>query len=316
MKKSLYPLVAFTLIISLLSFTSGNRDSVKYFDKISEIIHDVNVKEVNYMQAIIYKKRQGKIDNKKDKLVDETNEAIEKLEAMPPFDGDSTLRDVTLDVLKKKFEIMNVELSRVDEMEGSAYDSYESLEKYYQESNKVVEKIEKEFDRLEAAQISYAFQNDFSLSENNSHLAKQMRNISELNTYIQPLYLAVFKVEVEVKGYYDAVMDMDYDKAESYRKTIIEYSGPSLKILTKDRGFRNDRYYTSLAGSMVRFYQKHAKTTFVRMNTYVKKGNNMSRTDAKKFNETAKSYQKQYQETYSRYSNGYYSFQQKYVSRW
>jgi hypothetical protein len=316
MKKALIPLFTLILIISLSAFTTSNRDAVKYFDEISDIIHDVNVKEVNYMQAIIYKKRQAKIDHKKDKLVEETNEAIEKLEAMPPFNGDSTLRNTTLDVLKKKFEIMNVELARIDEMEGTAYESYEALEKYYAESNKVVEKVEKEFERLGAAQETFAFQNDFGLSEDNSHLAKQMKNISELNTYIQPLYLAVFRVEKEVAGYYESVMAMDYEKAEVQRKTIIKYSDRSLKVLTKDRGFRGDRYYGSLAASMVRFYQKHAKTTFVKMNGYVKKGKNMSRSDAKQFNEIAKNYQKQYQETYSRYINGYYSFQQKYVSKW
>lgn len=316
MKRILRYLFTVIFIITLFAFTSSNREAVKYFDEISDIIHDVNVKEVNYMQAIIYKRRQSKIDHKKEKLVDETNEAIEKLEAMPPFEGDSTLRNITLDVLKKKFEIMNVELAQVDELESTAYESYEALEKYYQESNKVVEKIEKEFDRLVAAQTTYAFQNDFSLSEDNSRLAKQMKNISELNTYIQPLYLAVFRVEKEVAGYYEAVMAMEYDTAEIYRKTIIKYSDRSLKILTRDRGFRSDRNYSSLAGSMVRFYQKHAKTTFVKMNSYVKKGKAMSRSDAKQFNELAKNYQKQYQETYNRYINGYYSFQQKFVSKW
>ncbi len=316
MKKTLAPFFTVLIIFSLFAFTPNNREAVKYFDEISEIIHDVNVKEVSYMQAIIYKRRQAKIDHKKDKLVAETNEAIEKLEAMPPFDGDSTLRNTTLDVLRKKSEIMNVELAKVDEMEGTAYESYEALEKYYAESNKVVEKIEKEFDRLGAAQETFAFQNDFSLSEDNSRLAKQMKNISELNTYIQPLYLAVFRVEKEVAGYYEAVMAMDYEKAELYRKTILKYSDRSLKILTKDKGFRGDRYYGSLAASMVRFYQKHAKTTFVKMDGYVKKGKNMSRSDAKQFNEIAKNYQKQYQETYNRYINGYYSFQQKFVSKW
>ena len=316
MKKILRYLSVLIILISMLSFTPGVREAVSYFNEIGEIMHDVNVKEVRFMKSIIYKRRQSKIDNKKSKLQKETNGAIKKMEKLDAFEGDSTLRNVTLDVLRKKADIMNVELSRINEMEGSAYESYEALEKYYQESNKVVKNIEKEYERLETVQTEFAFKNNFDLSENNSRLARQMKNISELNVYVQPLYLAVFRVEKEVSGYYEAVQSMDYDKAEVFRKTILKYTDRSLKITTKDKGFRGDRYFGSLAGSMIRFYQKHAKTTFVKMNAYVQKGNNMSQSDAKKFNDIANSYQKQYQETFNRYNEGYYTFQQKYVSKW
>lgn len=316
MKKVTLFVLSIFILMGTYSFVTNNSQAARYYQDIYDIVRDVNVKELNYTQSIIYKRRQAKVEHKKNKLSEETHEAIDKLKAMPPFDGDSTLRDVTIAVLKRKLEIMEVELPRIDEMEATAYDSYEALEHYYEEQNKVLEKIDKEFDKLMAVQEEFALANEMTLSEDHSRLATQLKNISELNTYMQPIYLEVFKVEKELAKYYDAVTDFDYEKTEQYRKTILNYANIAVKSLSKDKGFRGSRNFSSYASSILRFYQKHAKTTFVKIDQYVKKGKNMSKTDAKQYNALMGSYQKQYKEAYLNYQNKYYAFQQKYVSRW
>jgi len=316
MKKGLITVLALIMLTGTYSFVVNNSDASRYYKTIYEIVRDVNVKELRYAQSIIYKHRQAKVEHKKDKLSAETHEAIAKLKALPPFDGDSTLRDVTINVLIKKLEIMEVELPKIDKMEATAYDSYEALEHYYAEQNKVMKRLEKEFNRLLAVQEEFALVNDLTLSENHSRLSKQLKNISEVNDYIQPIYLMVFKVEKEAAAYYDAVQEFDVEAGEKYRRSILAYSNDALKIISKEKSFRGNRAFLSTSSSILRFYQRHAKTTFVKINQYLKKGKDMKGSDAKQFNQLIGNYHKQYKEAYSRYQNGYYSFQKKYVSRW
>ena len=316
MKKVLIAALAFIILTGTYSFVTNNSQAARYYKTIYEIVRGVNVKELKYTQSIIYKRRQAKVEHKKDKLSAETHEAITKLKALPPFDGDSTLRDVTINVLQKKLEIMKVEMPKIDEMEATAYDSYEALEHYYAAQKKVMDKLEKEFNRLVAVQEEFALANDMTLSEDHSRLSRQLKNISEVNDYIQPIYLMVFKVEKEVAAYYDAVQEFDTEAAEKYRKTILEYSNYGVKTISKEKSFRGNRAFLSTSSSILRFYQRHSKTTFVKINQYLKKGKDMKRSDAKQFNQLIGNYQKQYKDAYSRYQNGYYSFQQKYVSRW
>lgn len=315
MKKIFITLFLLSLIIPKINAQSS-AESARYYQSIYDIFREIQVKELNYLKAVIYKKRQTRVDHKKNKVDEASIEAVQKLKALPPFDGDSTLRDVTVKVLEERLKIMEIEMPHLDDISQNAYESYEALENYYAETNRVIALLDSIDYELVAAQESFAYSNGFSLSEDNTRLSKQLKTISELETYMQPIYLAVFKVEKEVAGYSDALNKMDYEKAEEFRESIIETSKESIRKLTSDKGYNGDKLYSSQAGQLLRFYQKEAKTTFIRINSYVKKGNNMSRPEAKEFNELIKSFQKRYSDAIGRYQNGFDNFRQRFVSRW
>ncbi len=59
---------------------------------------------------------------------------------MPSFEGDSNLRDISIEVLRSKLDIMSVKLVKISKMQESAYESHEALEEYYEESKEAYNK--------------------------------------------------------------------------------------------------------------------------------------------------------------------------------
>lgn len=116
---------------------------------------------------------------------------------------------------------------------------------------------------LVAEQESFAFSISFSLYNNNTQLTKQLKTISELQDYMQPIFLAAFEVEAEIGSYSQTFQNMDFQKDEEIRLDIFEKSKESIDFLQKYDGFRGDKRFSSQAGQLLRFYQTEAKTTFI-----------------------------------------------------
>lgn len=313
--KNIFTIILISILFIGFKPNQNTADAVIYFKSIFKIMNHVSSKQMKYSRSVIYKRRDAVIENKKQKLLKESKAAIKDLEKIGPFEGNSDLVDQVIEVLKKSTGLMENELEELSQLNKTAYDSYDNMVVYIGKSQELINKMSDDQIMLLTSQYEFADEFDFELSDNQTRLAKQLKITGELDDYMTPIYLAVFKVEKDVVGLFEALDNNDFESAEEFRELIIQDSKQSLSDIREEGSFKGSMTYSAKASGMVRFYQQNVRATYIKLIDYYKKGDKMTKTEYKQYTGLMKNYNTSFNQKNSDYYNYYYEFQQKYVSR-
>jgi hypothetical protein len=256
----------FLPLFLLLAFFSVNVVSAQNFDNVSEYMgfisqqhENISKKYMAYASASAHGKKARKVENVRQKLLDEVQEARMNISGMPSFKGDKAYRDTSVSFMKLYFNILNDDYNKVLNLEEIAENSYDEMEVLLNVKEAIDRKLEEGNKKVKDAQASFAKANNVTLVEGEGNaLEEKLKKVHELNKYYNEVYLVFFKPYIQEKTLIEAMGKNNVTGMEQTKNALKKYSEDGLEKLKSIKPFEGDNSVTGACRSLLQFYIKEA----------------------------------------------------------
>ncbi len=297
--KRLLPLVLLlTLVTALQTATAQNYDNpVEYMGFIGKQHENISKKYMAYASASAHGKKARKVENIRQKLLNEVQEARMNIAGMPSFKGDKAYRDTSVSFMKLYYNILNDDYNKILNLEEIAENSYDEMEALLNIKDAIDLKLEEGNKKVKEAQSAFAKANNINLVEGEATaLSEKLKKVHSLNKYYNEVYLVFFKPYMQEQSLVQAMDKNNITGTEQAKNALKKYAEESLEKLKTIKSFEGDNSVTSACKSLLQFYIKEAdavniaseftlaKENFDKMKKDFDKKSNHSKADVDAFN--------------------------------
>ena len=254
MKQVVFLMLCFNLCLTAAAQDYDN--AVSYMDVISKQRENVSKKFMSYASASAHGKKAKKVENLRAKLLDEVQEARMNIAGMPGFKGDKGYRDSTVVFIKLYYNVLNEDYSKIVNMEEIAEQSYDDMEAYMMAQEMVDKKLEEGNQKMTLATEAFAAKNNITLNKDNSELGEKMKQVHEINTYYNELYLIFFKAYKQEGYLMEAIEKNNITGIEQNKNSLLRYAREGLDKIKNIKAFQGDNSLVASAKTVMDFYEK------------------------------------------------------------
>lgn len=255
--KKILPLALLLLTLAGKSFAQDFDTPGAYMSFINKQHENISKKYMAYASASAHGKKARKVENVRQKLLNEVQEARMNISGMPSFKGDKSYRDSSVSFMKLYYNILNDDYNKVLNLEEIAQNSYDEMEAMLMVKEAIDQKLEDGNKKVRAAESAFAKANNVNLVEGEaSELGEKLKKVHELNKYYNEVYLVFFKPYVQEESLLEAVSKGNITGMEQTKNTIKKYSEEGLEKLKTIKSFEGDNSVTAACKSLLQFYIK------------------------------------------------------------
>jgi len=231
----------------------------EYMGFISKQQENISKKFMAYASASAHGKKARKVENIRQKLLNEVQEARMNISGMPSFKGDKSYRDTAVSFMKLYYNILNDDYNKVLNLEEIAENSYDEMEILLNVKEAIDQKLEDGNKKLRTAQEVFAKAHNVNLIEGEtSELAEKLKKVHELNKYYNEVYLVFFKPYIQEQSLVEAISKNNITGMEQSKNTLKKYSEEGLEKLKSIKPFEGDNSVSAACRSLLQFYVKEA----------------------------------------------------------
>lgn len=244
------------LFITVSSFAQDFDHAGQYMDFISKQKENVTKKYLSYSSAVAHGKKAKKIENLRNKLLDEVQECRMNIDAMPSFKGDKSYRDSAVKFMKFYFTILNEDYSKIINLEEVAEQSYDDMEAYILAQELVSKKMEEQNAMIRGVQQDFAKKNNITLLNDKSELGQMMEKVGDVNEYYHNIYLLFFKASIQEENLMKAVEKGNITGIEQSKNSLLKYAQEGLEKINEVKPFDGDNNLIAVFKGVMNFYVK------------------------------------------------------------
>ncbi|MDH5397706.1 MAG: hypothetical protein OEX02_06155 [Cyclobacteriaceae bacterium] len=257
---------ALFLSTSPVAFTQDFSDPVEYNNFIIEQQSELIEKSLEYIALSVHSEDYIAIENKRLEFTGHVRESLTKIRKMPSFNGNSRLKNETIDAFRVYLETYETDLLEVLALKKKYKDSYEALEAYFRAEDQVEEKLMKAINKLGVAQENFAKKNELKITKTgHSSLDERVEFINELSNYSRSVFLEYFKVSKEFNDMVKILHERKGKLLDKKRIEVIETGNEALANLKRIKPFNNDREYRDQTVNIIEYFQSLCKKEFGRI---------------------------------------------------
>lgn len=240
-------------------------------------------RNMEYLQYSVHSDDYALVEKKRMALIQQIQESLQNVKAIPPYEEDSKLRDEIAAVFQAYLESFRVEFSQVNTLKQTSKESYEAMEQYLKATAEAEKKLDAAGDRAIAAQAAFARKYKIQLLEDEEKAAGS-KMLSRLNNYYRAIFLRVFRISKKDAEFSDALDEKHAGKMERYRKELEVVCDDVIFFLQKMEDFNGDTGYRDAAMELAQQYKELALNGYKNMVAVVRKGDKYTNEDAEAFN--------------------------------
>lgn len=240
-------------------------------------------KNMEYLQYAVHSEDIAVVEQKRTALIQQIQESLQTVKAMPPFQGDSRLRDEIAGVLQIYLESYQSELQRVNSLKLASKESFEAMEQYLKASDLAEKKLAAASEKARAAQTAFAQKHAIQLVEDGEK-ASGAKTLTDLNSYHRAIFLPLFKITKKDTEFSNSLSAQDAAKMERARAELENAARESLAFLKTLPDFKGDGTYRNAAVAQAGFYLEMATGPYKTMVEVVRKADKITNTDVDAFN--------------------------------
>ena len=256
---------ALILVFTILSGETYSQDfdnPGEYMGFISKQQENISKKFMAYASASAHGKKARKVENIRQKLLNEVQEAKMNIGGMPSFKGDKSYRDTSVSFMKLYFNILNDDYNKILNMEEIAENSYDEMEALLNVKEAIDQKLEDGNKKVKDAQAVFAKAHNVNLiSGEETELEQKLGKVHGLNKYYNEVYLIFFKPYVQEQSLVEAMSKGNITGMEQSRNTLKKYSEEGLEKLKTIKAFEGDNSVTMACKQLLQFYIKESDAT-------------------------------------------------------
>ena len=308
--KQLLPFLLFIISFSVIKKLSAQNfeNPGEYMSFISKQQTNVSKKFMSYTSASAHGKKARKVENLRNSLMKEVEEARMNINDMPSFQGDKSYRDTAVSFMKLYYNVLNEDYSKIVNMEDIAEQSYDAMEAYMMARDMVDKKMEEANTMMQNVQKVFGLQHNVNVVDGKSELSEMMKQVHEMNEYYNVIYLIFFKPYKEEVFLMEAIQKANITGIEQNNNSLLKYANDGLEKLKEIKGFQGDNSMVAGCRSILNFYVKEgekmkaiseyflAKERFETIKKEYDKKSNHSKEDVEGYNKAVNDINKTSQE--------------------
>lgn len=224
-------------------------------------------KNFEYISFNIHSDKFELMETKRKEVMLQIIQSKEKINRLPPLDGDTRLRDEAVECLTEYQHAFELDYKDVIGLKRKSRDSYEAMEAYWKAEDKAEAKVNKATSNLRKAQQAYANKNNMTVAagKSDSVLDQKMTKITAVNNYWREIYLPFFKVSKEYDLLWDVLSKEKVDPTNRQRIQVIKAASEVLLVLKGKKGFNGDVEFRDQTIDLVEYYQRVAEKDFAKI---------------------------------------------------
>ena len=255
MKKTAFIILIFIGIVWAQKTIAQDFNSAgQYLDYIDKQHEDITKKFLSYNSAVSHGKRAKKVENLRNKLLDEVQEAKENVSSMPPFNKDKAYRDTVVSFFKFYYAVLNDDYAKIVDMQEIADQSYDEMEAYILLEEAVDKKMDEAENHLHTEEQNFAVKNNINLIESKTDLGEMMETVGNVNKYYNNIYLVFFRSFKEEQFLWDAINKKNITAIEQDKNALLKYAQIGLSTLDTMKSFQGDNSLITNCRSLLKFY--------------------------------------------------------------
>ncbi|UEG50039.1 hypothetical protein LK994_00940 [Ferruginibacter lapsinanis] len=233
---------------------------ITYMDYIGKQHQTIAKRFLTYNSAASHGKRAKKVENLRNKVLNEIDESRMNISGMPSFKGDKEYRDSAVSFMKLYYNVMNGDFSKIVDMEEISEQSYDMMEAYLLAKEMANKKLDDASEALHLAEKRFALAHNVNLIDGKDEIGKLMEEVSEVNHYYNPIYLIFFKSYKQEAYLMDAIEKKNINGIEQSKNTLLKNAEEGLAKLDTMKGFKGgDRSLIISCKKVLEFYIKEVK---------------------------------------------------------
>jgi hypothetical protein len=292
---------------------SQSGEAVTYMNDLSEITGETKKETWQYLKAVTRGKGARKVENKRQKLIQEMKAVKLKVKRKGAFKGDLSLKTSTIEYLDLSYNVIKGNYDKILDMEAIAQDSYDLMEAYITAQEQASETMREAFEISAEAQKTFAEKHNITLIEGEGDkTSKKIAKASKTLKYYNEIYLIFFKPFKEEVYVLEAQQRDDIKGMEDYIARLDTASAEGLAKIKAHPNYGNDMALKNAARDMLLFYSKEAKKDFPQILDFYKKKQHFETVkksfDAKKPKQRTKKDVDQFNKAVKDYNNAIKTF--------
>jgi hypothetical protein len=158
---------------------------------------EMNQKYMAYMSAAAHGRRARKVEKLRQAALASITNSRYKTADLPPYKGDNTLRQSSMDYIQLCYNVFNEDYSKIVNLEEIAEQSIDKMEAYILLQEKTNEKIRQATDKMNTASKTFAAKYGVKIIESKDELGEKMEKANQVNHYVNQVYMVFFKANFQ-----------------------------------------------------------------------------------------------------------------------
>jgi hypothetical protein len=193
-------------------------------------------KVIEYIVQTIHNDNFREVESKRLEVIGQVELAIQRLEELPPFRGNDTMRREALEVFMLYRDAYVNDYSQINMLKQSREESFRAMSAYLAAQEAAEEKLRQNAQRLSQAQQAFAEAHRIRLTS--SPPDSTMMAISAVNHYSRAIFLEFFRVSKANGLCMDALNAQDSQRLLAARERLLEASNLSWEALRAAEPFK------------------------------------------------------------------------------
>ncbi|HEX8039343.1 MAG TPA: hypothetical protein VF490_09325 [Chryseosolibacter sp.] len=249
-----------TLVMVLLALSSFSQElAVEHMKFFTTREQELSKKYMDYISQVAHGNRARKMEKRRQEVIAEIRQSLNEATRLRPYKGDASLRDAYKTYWDILLKVFNEDYHKIVNMEEIAEQSYDQMEAYLLAQEKAGEVLSDAQDDIEPVFNAFASKNNIRLVSNGeSKLDKQMRQVGLVNSYYHQLYLIFFKTYKQEAYVMEALNRKDVNGLEQNRTTLLKYAEEGLQKVDTMKAFKGDGSLVTACRKVLEFQKLEA----------------------------------------------------------
>jgi len=269
----LIPLLLFALGVQAQEDEFNLKNAGDYNNFIMKEMTTAVQKNFDYLAFVVHSDAFDQMDEKRKEVVKQIVEAKDKVSQMPPLDGDTRLRDESVEVLNEYKSAFELDFKQIISLKKKSRDSFEAMKEYFKAEDDAEEKLNKATQKLRRAQRQYASKNNMTVVDGKAddELERKMGKAKATNLYWRSVFIEYFKVSEAYDLMWDALNQRKASVIDNERQKVIKVINSTLPDIKAIPAFNGDTEFRDQTISIVEYYQQVADIQFAKITERLKK---------------------------------------------
>jgi hypothetical protein len=252
----------FTLLTAITMATSARAQSFEhagqYLDYIGKANEKVSSLYLSYLSAVGHGKSARKVDKRRQEVVTNLFNTRLDIQGLPPWKGDRSYRDTTVNYLKLLYAVFNEDYAKIVNMEEIAEQSYDAMEAYMLAQEKAGEKLHEAADRRQKTFREFATKYNVNVLESTTELEQKSNQANELMKHYDQVFLVFFKAQKQEGYLLSSIGEKKLTALEQNRSALKKFADEGMEKLKTFTGYQNDTSLMAACRTALDFFREEA----------------------------------------------------------
>lgn len=258
------------LFAGFAAFSQSGESAVEHMQFFTSRETELSKKYLDYMSQVAHSNRARKMEKRRQEVIAEIRQSLNEATRLRPYKGDATLRNAYKEYWDILLKVFNEDYHKIVNMEEIAEQSYDAMEAYLLAQEKAGDVLSDAQDRIEPVYNAFAEKNSIRLVSNGeSKLDKQMRQVAAVTSYYHQIFLIFFKSYKQEAYVMDALARMDMNGIEQNRMTLAKFADEGLRRIDTVKSFKGDGSLATACRKVLEFHKNEAEKQLPGLNDYL-----------------------------------------------